>query len=481
MHLRLLLCGFILVVSSQVIASENYTNDVTLLKNALETAHPGYNRYISNSELASRWTELEQVVADKPSELEFYTAVSKLLVSLRCEHTKAEFSPKLEKQKRQSFMPFRFRIFDNRMFVEYADSETDLKKGDEIIAINGYPIQRIISQLSPYVERDGYTDHTTVSLLEQNFDLLGSSFEQFFSSAVLQQDTFANEFNILVKKLGADQTTNTSMAAISFDDWIKLSKQPYRLNFKDAVNVEINDTTAVLKVDTFVNYRQPIDAFELFEKVFAEFDNKGITELVVDLRSNGGGSDDAQMALLRHLYQVPFTLVNGAWLSSKPLGPLAEKLSSWDRTAVDIDKTKLPLIDYGRAIPLQALGINAQQQQPAKYAFKGEVVLLTSKKNASASAALLSHIQQQTNVTLVGDATGGNQGGTTATVIAFLTLPESQIVVRVPLIRNRYTIENALDGLGAYPDIYASEQLNDFLSGRDVAMETALSLFEQAK
>ena len=256
------------------------------------------------------------------------------------------------------------------------------------------------------------------------------------------------------------------------------------MNFGDAVSLEIKSTNAgspvaILTVDTFVNYRKPVDALALFDSIFSELEAKGVNQLIVDLRNNGGGSDDAQMALLRHLYQVPFTLVDGAWLSDKPLGSLAGKLNSWDRTAIDIDKSQLPQTPYGRAIPLNALGANAKPQQPAKYAFKGNIVLLTSKSNASASAALLAHIQQQPNVTLVGEATGGNQGGTTATITSFLTLPTSKIVVRIPLIRNRYNIENSVDGLGATPDIYAIQRVDDFLAKRDVAMLQSMALFAQ--
>jgi hypothetical protein len=500
MYLRILLCAllvcFSLFTSFTVFAASKvrYGSDVALLKTAIETAHPGYSRYLSEAEQASLWKELDTVVASNPSELTFYSAVSKLLVGLRCQHTKAEFSPALEQQKKQAFMPFRFRIFDNRMFVQYAHGGSGLLYGDEIVTINGITIQQIISKLSPYVERDGYTDHTVTALLEENFDLLGSNFEQFFSSVVLQQNSFATQFEVGVRRVekhsektqhkALQPVSNITLQAITFDEWIGLSGRPYRLNFGDAVSLEIKSANAgspvaILTVDTFVNYRKPVDALALFDSIFSELEAKGVRQLIVDLRNNGGGSDDAQMALLRHLYQVPFTLVDGAWLSDKPLGSLAGKLNSWDRTAIDIDKSQLPQTPYGRAIPLNALGANAKPQQPAKYGFKGNIVLLTSKSNASASAALLAHIQQQPNVTLVGEATGGNQGGTTATITSFLTLPTSKIVVRIPLIRNRYNIENSVDGLGATPDIYAIQRVDDFLAKRDVAMLQAMALFAQ--
>ena len=99
--------------------------------------------------------------------------------------------------------------------------------------------------------------------------------------------------------------------------------------------------------------------------------------------------------------------------------------------------------------------------------------MLSSKDNASASAALLAHLAQQTNVTVVGEETGGNQGGTTGTVIAFLTLPESGVVVRIPMIRNRYKIKEAQDGMGLIPDIIVRQPFDHWLIEKDSAMAYA--------
>lgn len=475
----LLSCIFSLFIGFAQAATD-YSADIQLLKKALETAHPGYDRYTTDIERDVLWHELKQLNNKGPSQLAFYAAVQKTLVALRCEHTKAELPKNLKEVKQHRFMPFRFRFFDNRMFVDVAAKETGLSKGDEIIQINNYPIRQIISQLTPYVERDGYTDHTVTNLMAQNFDLYGSSFEQFFSAVVMKQDHFIEEFDIDYKAADSSSVKSKTLTSIDFDAWISLSKRPYRLNFKDAVHLSVTDKTATLTVDTFVNYRQPIDGMKLFDTLFSELKNKGVTHLIVDLRNNGGGSDDAQMALLRHLYQQPFKLVNSAWLTQQPLGDLIKVLNSWDRTAIDIDKRQLSLGTYGRTIPPQALGLNAQTQTPAINAFTGKIILLTSKSNASASAALLAHIQKQPNVTLVGEETGGNQGGTTASIISFLALPESKIIVRIPLIRNQYNIKEALDGLGAIPDIYAPTKLDDWLSDRDVAMETAIALITQS-
>ena len=124
-----------------------YGGDVALLKHALQTVHPGYKRYISEARLAGAWAELEAQTAQNELEpLPFYAAVSKLLATLRCDHTKAELPESLKEIKKRRFLPFRFRLFNQRMFVS-ASTHPEFKRGVEITHIDGVPVQAAITQL----------------------------------------------------------------------------------------------------------------------------------------------------------------------------------------------------------------------------------------------------------------------------------------------------------------------------------------------
>ncbi|MBT0587949.1 S41 family peptidase [Alteromonas oceanisediminis] len=452
----------------------SFEQDIALLKQTLSAAHPGYARYIDEHELEGQWAALTLKSKKKSySNLQFYTDVSRVLASLRCEHTVADLPKDLDAQKKQHFLPFTFKLFEYRMFVERSTLST-LQKGTEISHINNVPVETILSKLMPYVSIDGYTDFTKAGKIARDFDLIGSAFEQFFAPVVLGVDKYPDSFEITLRDT---KGTNIKVQSIEFSKWLTLAERPYRLDFKDAVSVKfIEPSTAVLSVDTFVNYRNPVDPDLLFLSIFKELKNKSVEKLIVDLRRNGGGSDDAQIGLMRYLYNTPFQLVDGGWLSVKPLGDLAANLTSWDRAVIDFDKTVLPLETQGYRIPLNQLGISAQTIEPAEYSFEGTVVMLTADNNASASAALMAHIQKQKHVTLVGEKTGGNQGGTTASVIAFLKLPHSQISVRVPLILNRYNIDNAENGIGATPDLFVPQTLDDWLNNKDSILEHALSM-----
>lgn len=451
-------------------------NDLKLLKQGLEVIHPGYTRYTTPEQRQSMWNRLNASVDDDTSLAQVSLEISRLTAQLRCEHTVIELPKSLSEQKRQRFMPFRFKIFNHRMFVDKAKMSTGLTKGDEIISINDKNIAEIIVKLAPLMSRDGYTDHTVIGSIESDYDILGSGFEQYFALELLKLDEYPQSYTIQYRPKNTDAVLSKTLNVINFDEWLALDGQPYRLNFKDAVSLEITGDYAVLTVDTFVNYRKPVNAMKKFKHIFKTLKQKNIKHLIVDLRNNGGGSDDAQLALLKHLYNQPFQVSDAAWFVYSDLGELKNHVQTWDKSVLSPDTARLKKEAFGYRVPNGMLGPNYKRQKPAQMAFEGHIYMLSSKSNVSASAALLSHIKQQSNVTVVGEPTGGNQGGTTATVMLFLKLPHTGISVKIPVFRNRYMIDNALDGQGAQPDVYAYDNYDDWINGQDATLNATIKL-----
>ncbi|MFK8013381.1 MAG: S41 family peptidase [Marinicellaceae bacterium] len=474
MGVLFLIIGF---YSSHLVAKPtSIQQDLHILKHGIETIHPGYKRYTTDQQRKAMWEHINTVLTNDSPLAQVYLEISRLTALLRCDHTIAEFPKALEEQKKQRFLPFQFRIFDKKMYVESVQNELSLKKGDEIIRINNIEIDEIINKLSPLMPRDGYTDHTAVSSIENNFNLLGSGFEQFFALEVLKLNQFPKEYSLQIKSLKTGTISTQKVHTISFDDWLALYGGSYRLDFKDAIDLKFKDNYAVLKIDTFVNYRNPINAKSVFKKIFKQLKQKHVSHLIVDLRNNGGGSDDVQLALMKFLYNSPFQLNDAAWFTYSELGDLKQYINTWQKDILSPDVSQLNKEANGYRVKNKDMGENYLIQKPAKMAFDGEIIMLTSRHNSSASAALLAHIKHQENVTLVGESTGGNQGGTNGTVMLFLKLPHTGISVRIPVFRNSYTIPNKQDGLGAQPDISVIEDFNSWINERDKIMNKAIEL-----
>ena len=464
-----LLPVMILLLSSMVVfADTTVETDVELLNKAMAELHPGYDRYRSAEEMDSSYKQLLEFARTKPSRLKLFAEVQRYLSQLRCDHTVAELPKDLRQQKQQRFSPFHLRVFNDRLYISHAI--TPLKRGDEVLSVNGYSDEEILSKLSHYVSYDGYTSHVIADKIASNSDVLGSYFEILFAPVVMQQDDYPETLEVKVRQQVDNIESTYQLDTVSMKTWQEISGEPFRQNFKDAVHVDYVGKTAILTVDTFVNYREPVDAKRKFNGIFKDFKKRDIKHLIVDLRKNGGGSDDAQFALLTHLTQQPIKINTRAWIKGNKHKAWQDKLSTWDKSIFKIDYAVLKVHPDGYELPVSLMGPNYQDANPAKNRFQGPITLLTSKHNSSAAAAALGILAEQTHVTTLGEETGGNLGGTTASIITFLKLPTSGITARVPLIRNEYNLNKVMDGYGLKPDIKIEQSLTDWLSGKDTIL-----------
>ena len=93
---------------------------------------------------------------------------------------------------------------------------------------------------------------------------------------------------------------------------------------------------------------------------------------------------------------------------------------------------------------------------------------------------LIAKLKDEKRITVIGEATGGSAEGPTAGRLFFLKLPHSGIVVRVPNYWNLMSIASFSQGKGVAPDVEVVPTLEDFLTGRDRALDAAKTQHHQA-
>ena len=449
--------------------------DLRLARKAYETMHPGYDRYTSRDVLDASWDALTERAAEGMTRGDLYLELSRTLALIRCDHTKAELPRDAEQRRREEpvYLPFSFRLFDGRMYVDKAVAGTGLERGDEVLAIDGVSIGDYVNALNPLLPVDGDTDHVKPRLIDSPGEFMGPGLEHF-APYLFSIEPVAR---VGVRNGGGDRVR--VMERIDFDAYESLIGQKrYSQNFVDAVRIEmLGERGAYLAVDTFVNYRQPVDAVAHLAPYFEQLEQEGRDRLVLDLRRNGGGSDDAQTALLRHLIDAPLRQADAKLTRFTSIDPeLKAHIRTWDAAALNPDPAWFRSAGDGfYEIIEPAAGAAPGPITPAEHAFDGEIVLLTSSSNASGLTHLIANLKTAGVATFVGEKTGGAPTGATAGIIYFLELPGSGIRLRVPA--QRTVIANA-GGLpardGIEPDVYAPETVESWLNGRDPALEAAL-------
>ena len=81
------------------------------------------------------------------------------------------------------------------------------------------------------------------------------------------------------------------------------------------------------------------------------------------------------------------------------------------------------------------------------------------------------------NITLVGQATGGNQKGTNGSFIFFFKLPNTRVELDIPAIGMQVDTGDKIpfDG-GVQPDILVEKKVADYAQGIDTELERILKI-----
>lgn len=460
--------------SARILAPAAVARDIALLRQALEQVHAGYGRYTPRRVMDNAFAKLEARARSPMTDLELYRDVALLLARIRCGHTKAEYPPDLEKwrETHATHLPITVRIFGKRLFVEKCAAGS-IERGTEIVRINHISVTDIVTKLSLYAAVDGFTDFTRSALLERDGDLMGSDIDHYWPV----EFGFADEWTFALKD-AKNVVREVTLPPVNFAEWKALAGESTPVDFGNGTSLRmLDDNTGLITIRSFVNYRKPVDVDTVYHRIFAELRARKVPNLVIDLRENGGGSDDASWGLLRFLADAPVKPLRSIRRRTINIDPvLRGAFQTWGDPAeiFSPDETLFTKPADGWYSERNADSI----LQPSIDRFDGRVSALVGRHNGSGATMLLAVLRQIGRRTgklrLVGENTGGSAEGPTGGQILFLSLPNSKIRVRIPLKRSDVNIESPLKGFGVFPDVVAIETLDDFRVGCDRALREAM-------
>ena len=450
--------------------------DLTQLRQALEQVHAGYDRYVPRRVMDTAFVRLGKRAEKAMTDVELYREIALLLAKIRCGHTKAELPQALAdyREKHATMLPVRVRVFGARLFVAASGAvgAGKIAVGTEITSINGISAADIITKLSRFAAVDGFTDFSRATLLERDSDLIGSDLDHYWPI----EFGFASQWTIALKT-AAGVTRTVSLAPLTKPKWTALTGDVPQIDFRNGTRLKmLDDTTATLTIRSFVNYRTPVNIDSLYTSAFAQLKTKRVRHLIIDLRDNGGGSDDASSGLIRYLADRPVQPLKSVRRRTIHIdSALSAGFETWgDRAGIFSPAESL---FTARADGWFVERGSDETLTPSPMAFAGRVSVLVGRRNQSATTMLLAVLQEMGARThrlrLVGEETAGSAQGPTAGQILFLQLANSGIRVRVPLKRSDVNVATSVKGMGLFPDVDATESLADFRAGIDRALRVA--------
>jgi Peptidase family S41 len=458
-------------------------SDFELMKNALVEAHPGIYRYTSPDSMRWIFDKVEAQLNHDMTEREFRAVVNPVFSYIRCGHTdiyqSKSYGRYVKKNKPQEF-PLGTTFLENKLRIDRNRSkDTTLKIGQEIVAIDGTPIGQIIAEMRETISSDGYNQTFKNTLINNNFGsyyryirLNPDTFKITVKDSVGNITTHALTYLKPIKPTKKPDSTATkpkpTVPTPTTPPAPKLSKAELRHTFKVS---DKDSTVGILDLNTFSDqtYRR------FYRQSFRTIKQKGIKNLVIDLRNNGGGRSDASVRLMSYLLDSAFVVYDSV------VAPI--KVPSFNK---HLDTKLFRFLSrnlWCKKLPNGSL-LNketARVHKPTKkYHFGGTTYILTNGGSFSASAIFASITQLNSKkVLVVGRETGGGRYGCNAFISPYLTLPNTQARVRIPMFKILLHRPGSDIGRGVMPNYSVDYTFKDTQKGVDLDMAKVLELVKK--
>ena len=213
-----------------------------------------------------------------------------------------------------------------------------------------------------------------------------------------------------------------------------------------------------------------------------------ITQLLVDVRNNGGGDDDNDMHMFAYLAHAPFRenqaatiafahVPYRAWLT-------AEKDTAERATIVaEIEKVVREEFVNGADGRLRENARANPVFQPQPNRLPGPA-LPAHQRVASAGSMFAAMVRGNTHATVIGEETMGGYYGHTGHQSLTYSLPATGISVQFSCVDLRQQVPLRLSqpaGRGVLPDYAIGQSMANFLANRDSQLQFALALMARQR
>lgn len=454
--------------------------DLAIMKDALIKTHPGLFWHQSEQEFLEKYAQIQRKISSPMTELEFYALLTPFIGSIKCDHTNMEMSAPFYdlKQNTTPVFPFLLKAIGPHLYIyRNCSGDASIPLGARIVSVNGLSADSILAFVKPRSWADGYVESLAYLGTESSFTPL---FQYLFQQAdtytlnVQKPDGAMAEFVVKAPAYGVFRQYHDKQSAV----WLSPEYEHFSFSTIDSLS------TGVMKINAFEG-----DGYYTFLNAsFSALKEKGIRNLIIDLRGNGGGEGEYIGPLYRKLSNKDYREIREVEMKvSDPEDSIYKygQLPEGKENFVKFYKKYIYKTADGRYLMRYGPMDDFQEKpfKPRKNHYTGRVYLLTDVQTSSAGSQLsvLAHFNKR--ATLVGRETGGGYLGNTAGWDFPLTLPNSKLIVHIPMIRT-FNAVTGPEHRGVSPDYPIPETIEDLVLERDSVLLFTLHLIstsEQSK
>lgn len=413
-----------------LLSPEAMRSDLDELFHMIETTHPNPYAKRSKSEVDLDRQHIYDELSEPMTVIDFYRKVAPVVNSLRDSHTTVSLpdGPTLPILQQELFFPFDLQLENDHAYIvsNYSD-HAEVKLGTELLEVNGIPVSIVREETNRYFPPGRYLNWP-------QFWLLFGSFTEFQVKLLLPDTT---------------EPIILGISGITYDA-LRQTEAPTLLSYPaEALTYTRypNESIGLLSINNFTDINQ------LVEPAFVEVKRDNIQHLIIDIRSNFGGTSEQVHTVMNYLTDQPYRFCSQIYTAA--VG--GNLLAGPRREDCDF-----------------------REPFNTRYRFQRKLYLLIGPDTYSNGIGFANILQDHNLATLIGEETDDSASSCGDITIPGLSLLRTGLTYYIS--RTCYVRPNGmLDERGVIPDMIVKTTVRDRVTGKDPVLEYTLDMIRQGE
>lgn len=362
---------------SGLLSPEQAKFDIGALFYTISEVHPNMYSVAGQISLLSAINRASESITDSISVEELYKIAAPIVAMIGDGHTNLFFPANSVFKRDTKRLPVWMHVESDRTITVDRSLNSIMPCGAKVLKINGKATDQIIDELMQYVS--GETEHFRLSRLDDLRPLLHVSMP-------------ADSYEIEYVAPGSTETRSYTFPALTPPEYMSRVPAPKNDNNSGEPYTFCIDETEQVGIMDFRSFENQDKMKTFADSMFTTLRKRGIRDLIIDIRENGGGASTVGDILLQYFTPKPFIQM--------------------EKVLIRITPTTRRLMWYGDMTPGIYYHVTPEDKfhKPLSREegfYDGKVWLLTSNKTFSSAGSFAWAAQVFGASTLVGETTGG--------------------------------------------------------------------------